>query len=104
MDSPHVQRRIGARSRSRASSRSGGSDRDALHEEAAEEVLVTAPTPLTVPEARAILRIDQILEDSFKARENEGQLLNSLEEMDAWIRLVESARDRVAIYEGMKRA
>ena len=63
---------------------------------------MTAPTPLTVPEARAILRVDQILDVTFETRENAGQLLGSLEEIDAWIRLVESARARVAAWGGTK--
>jgi hypothetical protein len=59
------------------------------------------PTPLTVPEANAILRADEALDSTFPQREASGQLL-SCEEADAWIRLVKSARDRVASYEGVK--
>jgi hypothetical protein len=54
---------------------------------------------LTVAEARAILRADEALDATFPAREASGDLL-SLEESNAWIALVASAKQRVAEYEG----
>lgn len=59
-------------------------------------------TPLTVPEARAILRADEALDATFPAREASGDLF-SLEESDAWIKLVASARERVELYDGHTR-
>jgi hypothetical protein len=55
-------------------------------------------TPLTVPEARAILRADEALEATFDQREAAGLTLN-LDEGAAWQELVKSARDRVAAFE-----
>jgi hypothetical protein len=55
-------------------------------------------TPLTVPEARAILAADAALDATFAAREASGKLLG-LAESDAWIKLVASATDRVASFE-----
>jgi hypothetical protein len=51
-------------------------------------------TPLTVPEARAILVADEALQLTFEAREAAGQTLG-LAEGDAWIKLVESAKHRI---------
>ena len=58
-------------------------------------------TPLTVPEARAILVADEALDATYEARLNVGQTLGS-EEADAWINLVKSAHDRIAAYVGTK--
>ena len=58
-------------------------------------------TPLTVPEARAILVADEALHLSYEARLASGQTLG-FEEREAWQKLVESATDRVAAYEGTK--
>lgn len=55
-------------------------------------------TPLTVAEARAILLADKALVLSLEERGASG-LVFGIEERDAWIRLVESANDRIAIYE-----
>lgn len=60
-------------------------------------------TPLTVSEARAILRADEALETTFSAREASGQTLGA-DETDAWIHLVKSANDRIAGYEGRRSA
>jgi hypothetical protein len=60
-----------------------------------------AMTPLTVSEARAILRADEALDATFEAREASGQTLSAAE-TDAWIHLVKSAHDRIATYEGTK--
>ncbi len=51
-------------------------------------------TPLTVPEARAILAADEALDRTFKEREASGQTLG-VEEGEAWMKLVESATKRV---------
>lgn len=59
-------------------------------------------TPLTVPEARAILLADDALEDTYEARVNAGKTLDLLEN-EAWVKLVASARARVAAYEESKR-
>jgi len=59
-------------------------------------------TPLTVSEARAILRADEALDVTFEAREASGQTLGS-QEADAWINLVKSAHDRIAAYKGVRR-
>ena len=59
-------------------------------------------TPLTVPEAWAILRADEALDATYEEREAAGQTLGS-EEADAWINLVKSAHDRIAAYEGTRR-
>ena len=58
-------------------------------------------TPLTVPEARAILVADEALDLSFDVREASGQTLG-IEEGDAWCGLVDSAKDRVAVYDATK--
>lgn len=58
-------------------------------------------TPLTVSEARALLRADEALDATFETREAAGQLL-SCEEGDAWRHLVKSAHDRIAGYEGTR--
>ena len=55
-----------------------------------------ARCPLTVAEARAILIADDALALSFAAREAHGPLFGS-EELDAWRKLVESAKQRVAV-------
>ena len=54
-------------------------------------------TPLTVPEARAILAADDALHLSYEARLAAGQTLG-IEEREAWAKLVESAIDRIASY------
>ena len=59
-------------------------------------------TPLTVPEARAIVAADDALDATFPQREASGNLLG-VEEAEAWMRLVASARDRIAQYEGTPR-
>lgn len=59
-------------------------------------------TPLTVSEARALLVADEALESTYEARLNNGTILN-LEEMEAWIKLVASARERIATYRGTNR-
>jgi len=56
---------------------------------------------LTIAEARAILRADEALGATFKDREESGNLL-SLEEMNAWIALAESARKRVEEHDALK--
>lgn len=55
-------------------------------------------TPLTVPEARAILIADEALDRTFKEREASGQTLG-IEEIHAWMKLVENAHARIAEYE-----
>ncbi len=57
--------------------------------------------PLTVPEARSILAADEALEASFLDRLASGSTLG-IEEREAWIRLVESAAERIATYEGSR--
>lgn len=54
-------------------------------------------TPLTVAEARAILRADEALDVTWSARESSGNIL-SADESDAWIHLVASANDRVTAW------
>lgn len=54
-------------------------------------------TPLNVAEARAILLADEALDRTFKEREESGQTLGA-EEGDAWIKLVASATECVAVY------
>lgn len=54
--------------------------------------------PLTVPEARAILRADEALDATFAAREASGKTLGT-EEAEAWMKLVASATDRIAGFE-----
>ena len=58
-------------------------------------------TPLTVPEARAILVADEALSLSYEVRFASGQTFG-IEEIDAWAKLVKSAHDRIAAYEGTK--
>lgn len=55
-------------------------------------------TPLTVPEARAILVADEALDATYKARLAAGQTFG-IEELNAWVKLVESATDRIAAYD-----
>jgi hypothetical protein len=55
-------------------------------------------TPLTVPEARAILVADEALGLSYEARLASGQTFG-IEELNAWAKLVESATDRIAAYD-----
>ena len=59
-------------------------------------------TPLTVPEARAILVADDALDRTFKEREESGQLLG-LAESEAWIKLVASAKYRIELFDGRGR-
>lgn len=54
-------------------------------------------TPLTVPEARAILVADEALDLSYEGRLASGQTLG-FEEREAWRSLVESAADRVVAF------
>lgn len=54
-------------------------------------------TPLTVPEARAILLADESLQLSYDARLAAGQTMG-IEEREAWVKLVESATDRIAAW------
>lgn len=55
-----------------------------------------ATFPLTLAEARAILIADDALALSFAAREAQGQLFG-VEELAAWLALVESAKQRVVV-------
>lgn len=55
--------------------------------------------PLTVGEARAILVADEALVLSYEARLATGQTFGT-EALDAWANLVESAVDRIAVFEG----
>jgi len=59
-------------------------------------------TPLTVAEARAVLRADEALDATYPMREEASGHLLSSEETNAWIHLVKSAHDRIAAYEGTK--
>jgi hypothetical protein len=59
-------------------------------------------TPLTAPEARAILFADEALQLSYEARLASGQTFG-IEEREAWAKLVESANDRIAAYEGTRK-
>jgi len=54
-------------------------------------------TPLTVPEARAILVADDALDATYEARLAAGQTVG-IEVREAWAKLVESAIDRIASY------
>jgi hypothetical protein len=56
------------------------------------------PTPLTVSEARAILIADEAMDLSLHERVDRGLVMDS-QERDAWINLVESARQRVAAWD-----
>jgi hypothetical protein len=58
--------------------------------------------PLTVFEARAILRADEALDLTYEARVAAGTTFDD-EERDAWIKLVQSARARVDLYDGLTR-
>ena len=60
-------------------------------------------TPLTIPEARAVLVADEGLQLSYEARLAAGQTFG-IEEREAWVKLVESANDRIAAYEKTKSA
>ena len=57
-------------------------------------------TPLTLPEARAILAVDKILRRPVPLLETE---VLAADAHDAWLKLVESAVDRVASYAGTPR-
>ena len=54
-------------------------------------------TPLTVSEARAILIADEALQLSYEARLASDQTFG-IEELNAWAKLVENARDRIATW------
>lgn len=54
--------------------------------------------PLTVPEARAVLIADEALQFSFEQREAAGLLFGNAER-EAWIKIVESATERVAAFD-----
>ena len=58
-------------------------------------------TPLTVAEARAILLADEALQLSYEARLTAGQTFG-IEEREAWAKLVESASERIAAFEGQR--
>lgn len=58
-------------------------------------------TPLTVPEARAILRANAALEDMYEERLSRGDV-HGLAELDAWLKLCDSARARVAAWPAEK--
>lgn len=55
-------------------------------------------TPLIVAEARAILIADEALQLSYEVRLATGQTFG-IEELNAWVKLVASAHDRIAAYE-----
>jgi hypothetical protein len=55
--------------------------------------------PLTVAEARAILRADEALDLTFEARVAADTLFSN-EMAEAWMALVASAKDRIAAWEG----
>jgi hypothetical protein len=57
--------------------------------------------PLTVTEARVILRADEALDFTCEARLSAGTTLSD-EEREAWLALVESANDRIAAWDGTK--
>lgn len=59
-------------------------------------------TPLTVAEARAILRADEALDLTYEARLAAGTLFSN-DMCEAWIKLVESAHARVEAYDGLTR-
>lgn len=59
------------------------------------------PTPLTVAEARVILRADEALDLTYEARVAAGTTFSDAER-EAWIALVESAKDRIAGFEGTR--
>lgn len=58
--------------------------------------------PLTVAEARAILRADEALDLTYDARVAAGTTFGD-DEREAWLALVASAKDRIATYEGQRR-
>ena len=58
--------------------------------------------PLTVAEARAILRADEALDLTYEQRIAAGTLFAD-DERDAWIALVASANERIAAWEGVPR-
>ena len=58
--------------------------------------------PLTVTEARVILRADEALDLTYEARLAAGTTFSD-EEREAWTALVESAHDRIAAWEGQRR-
>lgn len=60
-------------------------------------------TPLTVAEARAIVIADEALGLSYEARLVSGNTFG-IEEHEAWQRLVKSANNRIAAFEGQRRA
>lgn len=53
----------------------------------------------TVAEARAIVLVDAALELSFDARLAAGQTFD-IEELNAWVSLVEGAKKRLSVWEG----
>jgi hypothetical protein len=55
--------------------------------------------PLTVTEARVILRADEALDLTYEARVAAGTTFSD-EEREAWIALVASANERIATWEG----
>lgn len=59
-------------------------------------------TPLTVSEARAILIADEALSLSYEARLASGHTFG-IQEREAWVKLVESATDRITAFEGQRR-
>ena len=58
--------------------------------------------PLTVAEARVILRADEALDLTYEVRVAAGTTFSD-EEREAWIALVASARERVELYDGFTR-
>jgi hypothetical protein len=58
--------------------------------------------PLTVAEARAILRADEALDLTFEARVAAGTLFSN-EMAEAWMALVASAHERIELYDGLTR-
>jgi hypothetical protein len=58
--------------------------------------------PLTVPEARAILRADEALDLTYEARVAAGTTFSD-DEREAWIALVASANERIVAWEGRGR-
>jgi len=60
-------------------------------------------TPLTVPEARVVLHADEALDLTYETRLAAGTTFND-EERETWMALVSSAHDRIAAYEGTRRA
>lgn len=58
--------------------------------------------PLTVTEARVILRADEALDLTYEARLAAGTTFSD-QEREAWMALVESANDRIAAFEGTRK-